>query len=181
MKTFRIGIAAVALGATLAACGTPVSGTPSAAPGTRASATAVPGGAPPAGAAGKPEGVAPRTGDQAAVETAFRSYYQALLTRDWPTACGLAAPATIAKMLENVRAQGVAVTTCDEAFAVLYADAGKATAADGLSRTAQIERIEVSGDGATVTWSGTYNGQRPITANKLVRIDGKWLLLDTAG
>lgn len=185
----RLGIAAMALGAALAACGTPVTGTPSAAPGARDGATPSAAGAPPAGApragtpsADAPSAGAPRAVDAAAVESAFRAYNQALLTRDWPTACGLAAPATIAKMLENVRTKGgVAVTTCEEAYAALYADGAKAAAADGLARSAQIERIDVNGDAATVTWSGTYNGQRPIAANQLVRAEGKWLLLDTGG
>lgn len=161
----------MALGVTLAACGSPVSGTPSAAPG-RASAPA---------AADAPSG-AVRSAEEAAVEAAFVAYNQALLTRDWPTACTLAAPATKAKLLENLRSRGrPEITGCEAAYAALYADGAKAAAADGIAGTAQIERIAVTGDTAAVTWSGTYNGQRPIVTNQLVRTEGKWLLLDTAG
>lgn len=172
----------MALGVTLAACGSPVSGTPSPAPG-RASAPAAAAGAPNGGApnGGAPSG-AERTGDEAAVQAAFVAYNQALLTRDWRTACGLAAPATKAKLVENLRSRGrPEITECEPAYAALYADGAKAAAADGIAGTAEIERIAVSGDTAAVTWSGTYNGQRPIVTNQLLRVEGKWLLLDTTG
>lgn len=181
MKSLRLGIAAAACAA-LAACGSPVTGTPSAAPGGAGTASTPAGastGAPSGGATATPSAPS-RTVDEAAVETAFRSYYQALLTRDWPTACGLAAPATVARLLENLRTQGgITVATCEEAYTAIYANAAAAAAADGIARTAEIQKIEVAGENATITWSASYNGQHPVVTNKLVRSDGKWLLLDT--
>ncbi|MFC4947731.1 hypothetical protein [Pseudonocardia sp. GCM10023141] len=180
MKTLRAAIAVVALGAALTACGSRVPGIPNAAPAAGAGAPRSATGAPTGGPAAAPDAAGTRTGDAGAVEAAFLGYHMALLTRDWTTACTLAAPATVAKLQENLRTQsGVTAATCEEAFTAIYADPAGATRADAILGSSHIEQVDVAGDTATVAWSSTYNDQRSVTTSMLTRIAGKWLLLDT--
>jgi ABC-type transport system substrate-binding protein len=174
MKTIRIALASVALAAALSACGSGGAVSTAAADSAAPSAT---GSAAPSGTAA-PDAAA--TADAAAVETVFRGYYEALIARDFATACTLNAPETTAKMLENLKAQGLTAATCEEAFTTIYAIPGAAEAADGIARSAEIQDITVNGDDATITWSAEVQGQRPTVTNGVRRIDGQWRLLDTS-
>lgn len=172
----RIGLAVLA-GALLAGCGGQPVATPTVAPPTATAPSAT---APSATAplpTGTPSG---RTGEEAAIENMIDRYNEALLARDWPTACGLAAPATIDKLLQNVRSRGADVGNCQEAFTAIYALPDAATMVDGISRTTEVEKVQVSGDRATISWSATLNGQRTSVQSAAIRVDGKWLLLDTS-
>lgn len=164
----RIGLA-VLVGAVLSGCGGQVVGTPTAAPVTSPAIDPFPIVTPPG-----------RTGDEATIENMIRRYNEALLARDWVTACGLAAPATVDKLLENLRSHGAEVSSCQEAFTTIYAVPDAATAADGISRTTEVEEVQVSGDRATVTWSAVYSAQRTSVQSAAIRVDGEWLLLDTS-
>lgn len=115
-------------------------------------------------------------GDEAAVETVFRSYHAALLARGFVTACSLNAPETSAELVRNVNAQGSSATTCEAALAAVYAGPGAAVA-DRVSRSAQVQGVEVADDNATLTW--TFDNQSgPQTVDTgLRRIDGQWRLL----
>jgi hypothetical protein len=115
-------------------------------------------------------------GDEAAVETVFRSYHAALLARDFATACALNAPETSATLVRNVNAQGGAVTTCEEALGAVYAGPGAAVA-DRVSMSAQVEHVTVSGDTASIAWTFDNQGAPEPVASGLRRIDGQWRLL----
>lgn len=131
-----------------------------------------------AGCGGSDEPSAPAAArDQAAVETVFRSYHQALLARDFATACALNAPDTNAALVRNVNAQGGRTTTCEEALTTLYAGPGAAAVADRVSTSAQIQQVTVGGNTATLAWTFDNQG-RPETVNTGLRlIDGQWRLL----
>lgn len=172
-QKIRLTLAAVVL-ATLSACGGPAT-------------TAAPSAAPPSGASGPTstpatsgDGAA-TSGDEAAVEAAFRGYYQALLDRDFAAACMFNAPETQAKLVENVKSGGSAAATCEEAFSAIYAVPGAGEAADGIARTTELKDITVTGETATITWSAEFQGKRPTITSGARKIDGEWRLLDASG
>jgi len=118
---------------------------------------------------------------EAAVETVFRSYHQALLARDFATACALNAPETNKKLIERVVAQGAQVRTCEEALAAVYTLPQAGRVADGVGRTVQVQDISVDGDDATISWTFEQaQGPRLPVDTGLRRIDGQWRLLDTS-
>jgi Domain of unknown function (DUF4440) len=189
------GGVAVLLGVVLAGC---VAGTPSpgmsttpAVPATTASlgtATDVPAAtAPPTGTA-TPVTVAPVTSpapgngtaaDRAAVETVFRTYLRAVADGDFTTACSLNAPETNQRLLDELARRGTPAGTCEQAIAALYAGSGVAQGAATIANTLSVERVDVDGDAATVSWSVEVSGRRPVVTNTLRRVDGQWRLLPT--
>jgi hypothetical protein len=162
MKRIPLVIAAVLAAAALSACG----GGPDAAPAVDAAPSI----------AAAPDA----RGDEAVVEAVFRSYYQALMARDFATACALNAPETNAKLVANMAAQGTRAGTCEEALAAVYALPGASLVADGVGNTAQVKDITVDGDTATISWSFETRGRRQPVDTGLRRIDGQWRLLATA-
>lgn len=118
---------------------------------------------------------------EAAVETVFRSYHQALQARDFATACALNAPETNRKLIERVAARGIQVRTCEEAWAAVYVLPNAGRVADGVGRTAQVQDIAVDGDDATISWTFEQApGRRQPVETTLRHIDGQWRLLDTS-
>jgi hypothetical protein len=174
MNRIRTVLAGLAVAAVLASCSSEVDGAP-AVEGTPAptapTATAVPTSPPP--------GVGSEA-DRAEIEAVFQGYYEALLARDFTTACALNAPETTEALLADLASQGVQVGSCEEAFETIYATPGAPEVADGIAATAQIQDVRVDGDVATISWSAEVEGQRPTVTNDLRRIDGQWRLLDTS-
>jgi predicted small lipoprotein YifL len=165
MKTIRLALAIAALSAALTACGDDGSG--SAAPAAPA--------APPAASGVPADGAAA----EAEVEAAFRGYWQALLARDFPTACAFNTPETNAQLLAGAQAQGVTAASCEEALDKTYAVPGAAEAIESTARTSTVEDITVTGDDATIRWSAELNGERPTVTSGARRIDGAWRLVYT--
>lgn len=116
--------------------------------------------------------------DQAAVETVFHSYHQALLARDFATACGLNSAEASADLVRNVNAQGSRVDSCEQALTTVYGPPATAAVADGVSTSAQVQRIQVIGDTATISWTFDNQGHPESVDTGLRRIDGQWRLLD---
>lgn len=138
--------------------------------------------APPAGASAAPDqGTAGAAGgDEAAVETAFTDYNQALADRDFATACALNAPESVEALLSGVeQGLGQRPADCVAAFEIIYATPGAAELADGTTTTTEIQDVTISGDTATVTWSAEVQGRRPTVTSDLRLIDGGWRLVDT--
>lgn len=162
-----MSLAAVVLATALTACGGVAS---TAAPTGPASPSG-------AGATSKPAA----SGEEAAVETVFRSFTAALLARDFAKACALNAPETAAKRVENVNAGGAGVTTCEEAFSAIYAVPRAAEAADGIGRTTEVTSVTVTGDTAKIIWTAEVQGRRPALSNGARKIDGQWRLLEMSG
>lgn len=111
------------------------------------------------------------------IEQAFRSYQQALLSRDFAAACAVNSPEATAKLLETVATQGIVVGTCEDAFAQIFAEQGPAATFDGIATTVQIQDVTVDGDEASIRWSASINGEPDTGTNVLRRIDGRWLLV----
>jgi hypothetical protein len=147
------------------------SGTAAAQPGGAARAPVTPVTAPAAG-----NGSA---ADRAAVETVFRTYLRAVADGDFATACGLNAPETNQRILDELARRGTPAPTCEQAIATLYAGAGVAQGAATIADTLSVQRVDVDGEAATVAWSVEVSGRRPVVTNALRRIDGQWRLLPT--
>jgi hypothetical protein len=117
--------------------------------------------------------------DRAAVETVFRTYLRAVADGDFATACGLNAPETNQRLLDELARRGSPAPTCEQAIATLYAGAGVAQGAATIADTLSVQRVDVDGDAATVAWSVEVSGRRPVVTNALRRVDGQWRLLPT--
>jgi hypothetical protein len=113
-------------------------------------------------------------GAEGAVEKAFKGYHSALLARDFAVACSYNAPEATAKLLDSLRSQAIAVSTCEDAFAAIYAEQGGAAQADGVSRSVQIQGITVQGDRATVNWTAELDGEQRPAASTMRELDGHW-------
>jgi hypothetical protein len=200
-RTGRAVAAGVLAGVLLVGCG---SGTPGApgqpAPGPPAAAPDVPSTGP-APTATAPTATAPtdavRSGtvlattvavaapgagpaaDRVAAETVFRTYLRAVADGDFATACSLNAPETNQRLLDELARRGTPASGCEQAIATLYAGAGVAEGAATIADSLQVQRVDVTGDAATVAWSVEVSGQRPLVTNALRRVDGQWRLLPT--
>jgi hypothetical protein len=178
------------LGAALTACGTAATPDPPSALPTAVTSSPAPTTAIPTASAGASATVivtpvatpAPGNGfaaDRAAVETVFRTYLRAVADGDFTTACALNAPETNQRLIDELSRRGTAVTTCEQAIAALYAGSGVAQGAATIADTLAVERVDVDGDAATVSWSVEVSGRRPVVTNALRRVDGQWRLLPT--
>ncbi len=169
MKTIRIALASLTTAAALMSCsGTPVA--PGPAPAATGTATsAAPGSDTPSVAT---------TADEAAVESTFLDYYQALVARDFVKACSHKAPESKTKLIDSVRSGGQTVGTCEEAFTAIYAIPGSGERADRIGKTTKVEAVTVKDDAASVKWSIEAGGKQQIVNTGLRRLDGQWLLLD---
>jgi hypothetical protein len=126
--------------------------------------------------------VAPGSGsaaDRAAVGAVLRTYLQAVADGDFAAACALNAPETNQRLLDELARRGAPAASCEEAIARLYAGAGVAQGAATIADTLQVQRVDVTGDAATVAWSVEVSGRRPVVTNALRRVDGQWRLLPT--
>lgn len=166
MKTIRTAVAAAALVAALAGCGSPVAGTPAAQPAPLP--TPVPTTPPPDPAA-----------DKQAIESVFRDYYRALRARDFATACSYNAPETTSRLLADLHARGVDAATCEDAMTAVYAIPENARVVEQAGQNATIKDVTVKGDQATLDWTSTVNGRTGPGTTHLRRVDGKWLLSGT--
>lgn len=175
-------LAAVALG--LPGCGTGAAPPPAPPAGTPAPTTA----APPAPSSTAAVPVTPVTSpapgsgsaaDRAAVETVFRTYLRAVADGDFTTACGLNAPETTQRLLDELARRGTPAAACEDAIAALYSGSGVGQGARVIADTLEIGAVDVDGDTATVSWSVEVSGRRPLVTNALRRVDGQWRLLPT--
>jgi hypothetical protein len=164
MKTIRTAVAAAALVAALAGCGTPVAGTPAAQPAPPPPPTTPP-----------PDPAA----DRRAIETVFNDYYRALQAEDFATACGFHAQETTDQLLAKLQARGVEAATCEEGLTAVYALPDTARVVDLVAKTAKVDNVTVTGDQATLKWSSEIDGKRSPGTTQLRRVDGRWLLAST--
>lgn len=118
---------------------------------------------------------ASQAADASAVETVFRSYHQALLARDFATACALTSPEASAQLVRGVTDLGGQAGTCEEALTTLYATPAVARGYDDASRSLQVLEVRVTGDDALLT--GNLGAAAAPAEIRLRRIDGSWKLL----
>ena len=169
-RAFALTALAVAIPAALVGCGNQtVAGSAAPAPAALSSA-------PPAPATTAVPGQEARH----EVEAVFHRHYEALLIRDFATACALTAPETTDQFLASVRSRGATVGTCEEAWAFIYEQPNAPQQLDAIARSATVRDVLVNGDTATITWTVGSGGQRPTARSALRRIDGEWKMADTA-
>ncbi|MDA0180556.1 hypothetical protein OJ997_09645 [Solirubrobacter phytolaccae] len=123
-------------------------------------------------------------GGEAEVREMFEDYTQALADRDWDEACDNLAPETTEKLKANITQLGVTnpPSDCEGLMNQLYDTIDKDPAAkktiDDITGSAQVDKVTITGDSASVSWSATVNGQKtPVTQSARI-IDGEWKLID---
>jgi hypothetical protein len=163
VKTIRTAVAAAALVAALAGCGSPVAGTPAAQPAPPP--TPAPTTPPPDPAA-----------DRQAIESVFHDYYRALRAQDFTTACSHNAPETTSRLLADLHARGVDANTCEEGMTAVYAIPENARVVEQAGQNAKIDQVRVNGDQAVISWTSKVNGRTGPGTTHLRRVDGRWLL-----
>jgi predicted small lipoprotein YifL len=163
VKTIRTAVAAAALVAALAGCGSPVAGTPAAQP------------APPTTPAPTTQPPSPAA-DRRAIEGVFHDYYRALLARDFTTACGYNAPETTSRLLAELHTRGVDANTCEEGMTAVYAIPENAEVVEQVGKNATIDGVTVNDDEAVIKWTSKVNGKAGPGTTHLRRVDGRWLL-----
>lgn len=159
-KMTRMAIAAAAATAALSACG-----------GGAGSGTAAPAGSDAAAVAGATP--------ESEVEAVFHAYYDAILDRDFETACGFNAPETNDQIVASMELLGTSAGSCPEALEVTVEDSAAAESLDTIAETAEVQEVTVTGDTAELTWSADIAGEQSTTTTPLRLIDGQWRLVYT--
>lgn len=81
-------------------------------------------------------------------------------------------------MLESLRSTDIEASTCEEAYAAVYATPDAGALLDQIAATTEVQRVIVGGDTATITWSAETNGRRVPVTSTMRRVDGEWKLVD---
>ena len=165
-------VAAALLTTVLAGCGTVGS--------LLGGSTSTPAAASAAGPAASAAAAAPAdpAAERAEVRQIFENYNRALLARDFDTVCGFMAPEAVSAVQLGAGQQGMAASTCEEAFGSVYANRQAATVLDETARGTRVTDVTVDGDRATVTFTaqvqGTNTGE---LTGDMRRVDGEWRIL----
>jgi hypothetical protein len=127
---------------------------------------------------------AEEAGGEEEIREMFADYTKALGDRDWDEACDNLAPETTEKLQSNIKQLGVTnpPSECTELMDQLYDTIDKDPAAkktiDDITQSAKVDKVTITGDSASVSWSATVNGQKtPVTQSARI-IDGEWKLID---
>ncbi|MEJ3657816.1 hypothetical protein WEH80_33115 [Actinomycetes bacterium KLBMP 9759] len=177
-RTFRVVQAPRVLACALAA-------------GTALALTACGGGTPPQAPAPAPATSAPATtaaaptgttdagtaGDEGVVRATVTDYNAALVARDFPKACTLNAPETTEGLITTLKARGVQVTSCLEAFQAIFSVPGTPETIDEIARSTKISAVKVDGDKAFVTFTATTGGRTTTNTAGLRKVEGQWRML----
>ena len=123
-------------------------------------------------------------GGEDEVREMFADYTKALGDRDWDEACDNLAPETTEKLQSNIKQLGVTnpPTECTELMDQLYDTIDKDPTAkktiDDITQSAKVDKVTITGEQASISWSATVNGQKtPVTQSARI-IDGEWKLID---
>lgn len=118
--------------------------------------------------------------DRAAVEKVFRDYSANLANRDFEAACEQNAPETTDRLLENLQSTDIEASTCEEAYAKVYATPEAGALLDQIAATIEVQSVTVDagGETASITWSAETNGRRVPVTSTMRRVDGEWKLVD---
>jgi phage-related baseplate assembly protein len=81
-------------------------------------------------------------------------------------------------LLESLRSTDIEASTCEEAYAAVYATPDAGALLDQIAATTEVQRVIVGGDTATITWSAETNGRRVPVTSTMRRVDGEWKLVD---
>lgn len=181
MTTIRIAVAALVLaGAAAVLAGCTASGAPGTGPATSIAPTSSAGASGAATGGGEPTAGGGAVGPiEASVEAALREYQAAIAGGDFATACARNAPETSAQLIELVNAQGAAIATCEEAFALVFAQPGAFEAARESADTTTVDDVTVEGETAIISWTSQVQGEPSTVRNTLRAVDGQWLIVGT--
>ncbi|TCK21606.1 nuclear transport factor 2 family protein [Pseudonocardia endophytica] len=131
-----------------------------------------------AGCSGGGGGDAPPAPDASAqardaVTATFTAYSQALLRRDFTTACLSLTDDAKKALVADLNQRNIPAQTCEQSYAALYAT-DAATALDEQGRTITVTDVKVDGASASLTYSGSVKGKQLTQTLRAVQVAGGW-------
>ena len=121
---------------------------------------------------------------EAEIRETFDNYNEALADRDFDKACdGLVAGdhGQAARERQEARrhrpARGLRRAAA-KVYETIDKDPAQKKLIDEIAKSAEIDKVTVTGDTATIDWSATANGQKTPISQTARRIDGEWKLVD---
>ena len=127
-------------------------------------------------APGAPAAADPATAaDRDAVRATFTRYTQALLDRDFTLACATLTEQARQALVDDLRSKNIPAQSCDQAYGALYSVDEAAKRLDAANHTVQITDVTVTGESATLTYTGTVGGKPvPPQTVRAQRSGGIW-------
>lgn len=127
------------------------------------------------GPGGSGEAAAPDPSAQArdAVTATFTAYSQALLRRDFVTACLALTDDAKKALVADLNQRDIPAQTCDQSYAALYAT-DAADALDEQGKTIKVTDVTVDGTTASLTYTGTVKGRQLTQTVRAVEVAGGW-------
>jgi hypothetical protein len=113
------------------------------------------------------------------VKALFGGYYAALVRNDFAAACDRLAPVTRERLIRNPRRSGQRVASCRRGLGAR--DARGRPLLNRLApvfRRAEIVRVVIQGDRASIQWRTTRRGRRLRLAQSARKIKGEWKLTE---
>ncbi|MDQ4117238.1 MAG: nuclear transport factor 2 family protein [Actinomycetota bacterium] len=108
-----------------------------------------------------------------AVTATFTAYSQALLRRDFTTACLTLTDDAKKALVADLNQRTIPAQTCDQSYAALYATEA-AGALDEQGRTIRVTDVKVDGATASLTYTGTVKGRQLTQTVRAVQVAGGW-------
>jgi ketosteroid isomerase-like protein len=108
-----------------------------------------------------------------AVTATFTAYSQALLRRDFTTACLSLTDDAKKALVADLNQRNIPAQTCDQSYAALYATEA-ATALDEQGRTIKVTDVKVDGATASLTYTGSVKGRQLTQTVRAVQVAGGW-------
>ncbi len=126
-----------------------------------------------------PQQPVPDTKARREVEALFDGYYAALVRDDFAAACDRLAPVTRERFVRNLRRAGRRVASCPRGLGAR--DARGRPLLNRLApvfRRAEVVRIGIQGDRASIQWRTTRRGRRLRLEQSARKIKGEWKLTE---
>lgn len=114
-----------------------------------------------------------------AVTATFTAYSQALLRRDFATACGALTDDAKKALVADLNQRDIPAQTCDQSYAALYATEA-ADALDEQGRTIRVTDVRVDGASASLTYTGSVKGRQLTQTVRAVQVSGGWQIAPAA-
>jgi hypothetical protein len=108
-----------------------------------------------------------------AVTATFTAYSQALLRRDFTTACLTLTDDAKKALVADLNQRGIPAQSCDQSYAALYATEA-AGVLDEQGRTIRVTDVETDGQTASLTYTGTVKGRQLTQTVRAVQVAGGW-------
>jgi hypothetical protein len=121
---------------------------------------------------------------EADIRETFEAYNTALAGRDYDGACERLSPETVTKLRANVVKAGLkdAPEDCPGLLKAIYSatdrDPTQKKTLDEVAKSAEIDKVTVTGDTAVIDWNATVAGKKTQVTQTARRIDGEWKLVD---